>query len=68
MTDKTKWKSVIIQVSTHEKIKDLAHMHKLPINHVLERLVEEAWGKFFRPSVQRSPYLEPPKGVFRSKA
>jgi len=67
--DKTKWKSVIVQVATHEKIRDLAHFQKLPINHVLERLVDEAWNKIYGPRTAPSPYLDQaPKGVFRSKA
>ena len=69
MTDKAKWKSVMIQVSTHEKIKDLAHLQKLPINNVLEGLVDQAWERFFGAPVKPSPYLAPKtEGVFRSKA
>ena len=59
----------MIQVLTHEKIKDLAHVQRLPINNVLESLVDQAWEKSFGPPVKPSPYLEPKiEGVFRSKA
>jgi len=64
MTDK-KWKSVMILATSHSKIKDLATLHRLPINQMLEYLVDKAWIAAFDP--QAKPAIQVPS-TFRSKA
>jgi hypothetical protein len=64
MADK-KWKSVMVLATSHDKIKDLATLHKLPLNQMLEHLVERAWIAAFDP--QAKPAIQVPT-TFRSKA
>ena len=63
MTDSTKWKSVMVPVDIHNKIKDLAGIHRLPINQALEYVVGKAWDDIFLPKKEA-----PPKSTFRSRA
>ena len=64
MADK-KWKSVMVLATSHDKIKDLATLHKLPLNQMLEYLVDKAWISAFDPKAQ--PAIQVPTS-FRSKA
>ena len=64
MADK-KWKSVMVLATSHDKIKDLATLHKLPLNQMLEYLVDKAWISAFDSKAQ--PAIQVPTS-FRSKA
>ena len=64
--DKLKWKSVVVLTETHNKIKDIAHFQKLPLNQTLEYIVNETWDKIFSQDL-RKPVQAPPTTDFRSR-
>lgn len=63
--EKSKWKSLMILGVTHSKVKDLAQMHRLPLNQMVEYLVERAWIAAFEAP---KPPEKPVNTGFRSKA
>lgn len=65
MIEEKKWKSLMIMANTHTKIKDLAQLHRIPLNQMVEYLVERAWVASFE--VQKTPE-KPVNTTFRSKA
>jgi len=60
-----KWKSVMVLATSHSKIKDLATLHRIPLNQMLEYLVDRAWIAAFDPKAK--PAIQVPS-TFRSKA
>lgn len=65
MIEEKKWKSLMIMANTHTKIKDLAQLHRIPLNQMVEYLVERAWASAFNaPKVPEKPV----NTGFRSKA
>lgn len=65
MTDASKWKSVMVTVDTHNKIRDLSSLHRLSINQALTYLVDKAWDTAFVSPVRTEPTTP---NTFRSKA
>jgi len=67
--DKNKWKSVVVLTETHNKIKDIAHFQKLPLNQSLEWIVNEKWNSIFSQPAQnlgKSGHI-PTDNKFRSR-
>ena len=63
--EKSKWRSLMILDVTHAKVKDLAQLHRLPLNQMVEYLVERAWvSSFEAPQIPQRPVST----GFRSKA
>jgi hypothetical protein len=63
--EKSKWRSLMILDVTHSKVKDLAQLHRLPLNQMVEYLVERAWVSSFEAP---QPPQKPVSTGFRSKA
>jgi hypothetical protein len=63
--EKSKWRSLMILDVTHAKVKDLAQLHRLPLNQMVEYLVERAWVSSFEAP---QPPQKPVSTGFRSKA
>lgn len=63
--DKNKWKSVVVLTETHNKIKDIAHFQKLPLNQSLEWIVNEKWESIFSQNLCKP--AQPTDNKFRSR-